>query len=87
MPKISGPYPIVLFSCVAADRYALEPLEYIHINTNGDRKISKSELSALMKCSVSEAEIEGVMKEVETAKLPVHVIPTLADSAFLLSNL
>ncbi|WP_438794115.1 EF-hand domain-containing protein, partial [Salmonella sp. NW1149] len=33
-------------------------------DTNGDGKISKSELSAL----ISEAEIEGVMKEVDSNK-------------------
>ena len=37
-------------------------------DTNGDGKISKSELSAILKFNSSEEEIEGVMKDVDSNK-------------------
>ena len=37
-------------------------------DTNGDGKISKSELSAILKCSATEEEIDGVMKDVDSNK-------------------
>ena len=37
-------------------------------DTNGDGKISKSELSAILKCSATVEEIDGVMKDVDSNK-------------------